>query len=566
MATVIEIDGIGKVEVGDDFKTMPPDQQHAFVDSIIAEAGAGKKSSLGGTSVGADIAKGAGVGLAQGAIDTAGSVGDIRDMIPKGIGWLAGKLGASPETAKTVENVTGVAGRLNPITAFAPTSKAIKDSVTPFTGDFYEPETTAGKYAKSAAEFIPSALLAPGGKARAVATGVTAGLGAELGSQATDGNPYARIAGAVAGSLAPSAAAKVITPMAIAPERAALVKTLESEGVPLTAGQRTGNKPLQYMESVLGDVPGAGGKAAAMQLEQQRAFTGAAMKRAGSTEASAGPDAMNEARTRIGQQFDDLSTRTNATIDHALATDIGSAVQNYVHLTPPGTRAPIVDHVVNQIIDLAKNSGGVIAGEQYKSLRSLLGRTAQGTNTPELKDFLGNMTKALDRAMMRSAGPADAEAWRTARGQYRNLLALEKAATGAGEGAAQGMISPSQLRNAVVGQGRGAYAQGRGDLAELARAGEGVMKPLPNSGTGPRNFAQGLLTGGGFMAGGLPGAAMGLLGPALAGRTLLSKPVQAYLSNQVIPNMQAKFGALSAPEQKLLAGLLTARPSFPAIQ
>src|SRR5438270_771317 len=89
----------------------------------------------------------------------------------------------------------------------------------------------------------------------------------------------------------------------------------------------------------------------------------------------------------------------------------------------------------------------------------------------------------------RSCAPpaaADAAAWNEARGQWRNWKAIERASTGAGSATAEGYLSPSQLRTAVVGQGRGAYARGEGDLAELARAGEAVLRPLPQSGTAPR--------------------------------------------------------------------------------
>ena len=44
---ILEIDGVGKVEVGDEFKTMAPDQQEAFVNNIISEAKGGKKSGFG---------------------------------------------------------------------------------------------------------------------------------------------------------------------------------------------------------------------------------------------------------------------------------------------------------------------------------------------------------------------------------------------------------------------------------------------------------------------------------------------------------------------------------------
>ena len=128
---IIEIDGIGRIEVGDEFKAMSPTDQDAFVQSVIADVGKGKKSSVGtgAPSLGADIAKSAGVGLAQGAISTAGTIGDLRDAGS----WIAGKaaslFGASPETAKNVEATVGLLGRLNPISLFAPTSKEIKQAV-----------------------------------------------------------------------------------------------------------------------------------------------------------------------------------------------------------------------------------------------------------------------------------------------------------------------------------------------------------------------------------------------------------------------------------------------------
>ena len=40
---------------------------------------------------------------------------------------------------------------------------------------------------------------------------------------------------------------------------------LEAEGIPLTAGQRTGNKNLQYMESNAVDMPLIGGQAARLR-------------------------------------------------------------------------------------------------------------------------------------------------------------------------------------------------------------------------------------------------------------------------------------------------------------
>src|SRR5690606_21491154 len=138
-----------------------------------------------------------------------------------------------------------------------------------------------------------------------------------------------------------------------------------------------------------------------------------------------------------------------------------------------------------------------------------------------------------------------------AREQYRNLLAIEQAATRAGEAAAEGIISPANIRNAAVNQGRRAYARGKGDFSDLARSGSMLLSPLPDSGTAGRLRAQnlaalgpmlgGAIVGGGAgayqsgdMTGALAGAAVGAMAPRVAGRALMSQPVQRYLSNQAV--------------------------------
>lgn len=68
----------------------------------------------------------------------------------------------------------------------------------------HEPETTAGRYAQAGAEFIPSAVVGPGGVVRnSIALGVVPGLASEAAGHATEGTayePYARGAAAIAGA------------------------------------------------------------------------------------------------------------------------------------------------------------------------------------------------------------------------------------------------------------------------------------------------------------------------------------------------------------------------------
>lgn len=87
------------------------------------------------------------------------------------------------------------------------------------------------------------------------------------------------------------------------------------------------------------------------------------------------------------------------------------------------------------------------------------------------------------------------------------------------------------------------------------------MKPLPQSSTAPRQNIQNIMSiiGGaaGGAAGGLPGAMAGIAAPAVAGRVLMSRPVQAYLGNQVLARsagsrsfdaVRAALLAASAPQ------------------
>lgn len=523
-----------------------------------------KKPTTGG-EIAADIAKSAGIGTVEGIIGVPGGFGDARELGSKAAQWAAGKFGASPETQATIGKVVDYASRINPLMA-GPTSKEIQKTIEGTTGEFYKPQTTAGEYARTGASFIPSALLGPGGKTRNVVQGVSSGVGSEAAGQYTKGTayePWARIGGALAGGLVPTAAAKVVTPLPIPQERQAFISALEKEGIPLTAGQKTGYTPLKYAESVLGDVPFAGQQASNIQREQAQALTGAAMKRVGSSERSIGPESMDRVYTDLGKKFDDLAATTTGKMDKQFADDLGGVVQNYIHMTPPGERKPLIDHVVGTMIDLSKNSNGQIAGEQYKAFRSQLTTAIRNTQDPEFKAAAGGIVEALDGAMTRSAGPEAAKAWQEVRGQYRNLMTLEKAAGMAGENTAQGMLSPSGLRSATVNAGRRDYVRGNGDFAELARSAEAIMKPLPNSGTAPRNFIQGLLTGGGFMAGGPAGAVAGLAGPSILGRALMSSPGQAYLSNQIMTNLQNSHPTLAGPKRDALLRALIATPAIP---
>lgn len=517
-----------------------------------------------------DVAKSAGVGVAKGAIGLAGLPGDVRTLAGAATDWVGGKLGASQESIDALKSGVQRGARLVPgLNAFAgaPTSQEIQKGVEGVTGEFYKPQTMAGEYAQTAGEFLPAAAAGPGGIARRLAVQAAAPAAlSETAGQLTKGSaaePYARVGGALAAPAAMATARRLVTPLPNTPERQAAVELLRGEGVDLTAGQATGRKRLQYFEAERGSP--------AVVERQGEQFTAAALRRTGENANRATPEVIDNAFNRIGNQFDTLAARHTAAVDQQLAADVRASVDNYNNLVSPPNRTPAVANFVQELATAAQRNGGQIPGDVYQSLRSRMERAARGMgNNPEARTAIRDVREALDEAMERSIArsgvPDDLGAWREARRQYRNLLVVERAATGAGENAALGIISPAQLRQATVNvQGRRNYARGDGDFADLARAGVGTMTPLPNSGTPGRLLAQnmgatiGSAIGGatGFAAGGPIGIPLGTIAgaamPSVMGRAATSRAGRAYLSNQLLH--------ASPEEARRIARMLLAPPA-----
>lgn len=329
---------------------------------------------------------------------------------------------------------------------------------------------------------------------------------------------------------------KAVSPFAkTATDKAA--KLLQSEGVDLTAGQKTGSRGLLYREAELG-----GNTAAAFKERQAKQFTSAAMKRAGINASEASHDVLDTAFTDIGRQFDDLAARNSIQPDKKLATDLQAAWRRFEGSTNPSTRPKVIERLIADIY--GTGNGKRMTGEWYKSTRSELGRLSKSQN-PELSEAARDLQFALDDAMERTmvvSNPADAGAWKEVRRLYKNLLVIEDAATRAGAQSADGIITPAALRSAAIRQNKRAFARGRNEFTDLADAGVSKMTPLPDSGTPGRLDAKAVLPLGaeagmgiGGAIGGLPGAAIGGVAgaavPWAIGKGMLSGAGRAYLGN-----------------------------------
>ena len=176
------------------FKVTAPDEQTAL-QAVQGEVKAPDVSVLG------DMAKSAMSGLRSGTESLVGMFGDANRMTGDIAGWAAGKVGASPETQQTIR--TG-AQWASPFPQ-APTTDQLRGITNDAVGEAYQPQTTAGEYARTVGEFAPAAMAGPGSIGRKAMIGGLSALGSETAGQLTEGTaaePFARAGGALVGGIA----------------------------------------------------------------------------------------------------------------------------------------------------------------------------------------------------------------------------------------------------------------------------------------------------------------------------------------------------------------------------
>lgn len=489
----------------------------------------------------ADVAKSAGIGLVQGGLGLATLPGNIEALGRAGINAGAGLVGVQPP--------------VNPDT-FLPNYNDAKRRVEGYTGEFYQPKTTAGKYARTIGEFAPGAIGGGGLAARAARVALPA-VTSEAAGQMAEGTgyePVARVAGALAASRIPGMAGRIATPAPADPARANAVRTLEGEGVTaLTAGQRTGNERVRWIEDATAMVPGGGGRATAMQNEAADQFTRAALARAGIQADRATPQTMDRAFRDIGQEYHNFGNGAVITRSPQLERRLDDIVRRYQRNTPPTMRRDAIGSIAGDVVAATRSETGLLGQQltRYRSELRQLQRSLKGDQ--DAARAVGEMVDAFDGALMRSLPKQQRQQTmqqlRDLNTRYRNLLALEDAASVAGEGATAGLISPAALRTAVKTANKREYVRGRHPMSDLARSGAAVLQPLRSSGTAERSFAQGVISApsavptalaGALGSGGDPittGAA--LLAPwaakAATARAIMSGPGQRYLGNQSFP-------------------------------
>lgn len=174
----------------------PDGTSPAVIDKVMreyAQSNAPKEDKPAPSSV-IDAVRSIPGGVAKGVAGVVGLPGDIANLADKGMDYLTGG------------NVSAhrVPGRID--------SQQVNDVISAPTGGYYQPQTTAGKYAETIASLAPAAAM-PGSIPARIARVVIPGTASETGGEAFQGTeyePYARIAGALVGGLAAGPAIRSI--------------------------------------------------------------------------------------------------------------------------------------------------------------------------------------------------------------------------------------------------------------------------------------------------------------------------------------------------------------------
>jgi len=517
-----------------------------------------------------DIARSIPGGIAQGLSSVAGIPGDIRAGVQTAGDYITGKI--DPNFEKWKEQFRSA--HPSPISLQPPTSSAIANAVASPSGGYYEPKSVPGRYAETAASFVPAALGGEAGLAniakRLVTRAVLPGVGSEAAGEAAQGTPYeglARVAGAVGGSLPVlgragfRAAAPALT-SELPQDTANLVQSYEGMGGNLRPGQYNPSRLARAADTITGDLPFnnlAGLKpndltkiSPAAQADQYNSMLANTF---GSNASRLTPDVLEKANERIGNTIGSTVARNTVKSDLPLTQDLAdlhNRLQQFRPALNPGD-ATKIEGTLNHIYNLASAPGG-LDGKVYQSIRQrggLLDALSSDGN-PTVAKFGQDMRGAIDDAFARQASPQDAAAIVKARQQYRALKTIEPIALKAPAGDLTGN-GAGLLAKVVSEYGNPNNA---GNLGTLARAGKEFIGPYKSSGTAENAFVYDLFKHPGQAMGRAAGATMAVPYMGTVGRVItnaINTPeARRKALGQLLQQHQARF----APQNAAMLGAI----------
>lgn len=320
----------------------------------------------------------------------------------------------------------------------------------------------AGAVAKAAQAGSRTARVA-GTLASQPALQTAAGMAGGAVTEATD-NPYLGFGAAMAVPFGASAARRALTPFqGIQGALTQQADEVAAAGVPLTAGQKTGNQRLQRIEDWAGVTDEVAGK-------QRTAINKKVLRSIGVEGDEVTEGALQQARKKIGSKMDELVGQTRVTLGDDFARTLDEVETQHLRRLPSDQRPPLASY----IDDMREVMAGGVEPDRYMAIASGLRRAARNARDADVAAGLHRIMDALDDAVEASVGSQVRNQWKQARQQYRNLLQVEQQFknTSAGD-----VISG----NIGLQQAKKAGRAGVGELKEAGKAAEFLQGTAQNA-------------------------------------------------------------------------------------
>lgn len=468
-------------------------------------------------------------------------------LLPKSLGYVTGLGGYAPnrvsdffdKEAKRVSEINRAAESeyqsKTPGSVAAGTGRVLTNLASgaiPFFG-----QAGKGQQATKGAQYLESAL--KGGL-----------LGGVFGTKTEDDSFFknAALGGSIGllGQTVANGLKSLVNPSGASNVRDGLVQVAKQEGIPLNAAQASNSPFLKAVDGALDYLPFTSGKQQAFKENQAAKFTDALARKMGTT-GPLTPQAVGQARQAAGRAVGDITRQYDMSpqATNNLVSELANLQGRYQLATSDTQKA--LQSSIDEVLGKIQNNQ--MKGEAYRNLHSFLGKQ-QVSGDPA--KAVSDVRKTLSNAMFSSAPKSFQDALEKARSEYQAVMTLAPAAARS----VDGMISPNAVLQAVNSGVKNAKFGARSDLADLGRVGK-MIAPMANSGTQPRQMAQGLLTGNWIADGtNIPGLsqASGLLGI----------PVQALMNSPLGVAMVTKgagglpmVGPALRQTQPVVSGLLS---------
>jgi len=322
------------------------------------------------------------------------------------------------------------------------------------------------------------------------------------------------------------------------------IKILEDAGIPLDAAQKTGSSFLSSVKGHLSDNPITQDAQAQFISGQQKAYNRAIAKTIGEDVDAITPDIIAKAKERLGNNYDDIASRTNIDLKHA-TQPINDLYKEAKKILNP-TQLSTLDRNIEDIVNKGRANGNQLDFKQYQNVKKTLDRLGSSSDTDlanYAKDLNDVLKQSLTKSVEASGNTTDAELLKQTNKQYGNMKKIEDIILKNPEGD----VSPSLLLNSLATKSkRNVFFGNNKELSDLASAGKLILSDkVPNSGTARRLLTAALpgavgAAGYGLYQGdigsALEGGAMGIALPKLAQKMMNNPTTVEYLTKGINPS------------------------------